>query len=109
VRRSGVPLEPSHNAHPDGIVATDPDHNKITPDGIAACTNAVVATCVVFVPYDAVGAVGVPVRAGLFKSALEEIAEAIAVNSVSISAPLTIFPELPVGKLSLAVKFVALT
>lgn len=56
---------------------------------------------------DAVGAVGVPVRAGLFKSALEEIAEAIAVNSVSISVPLIIFPELPEGRLSLAVKLVA--
>ena len=55
----------------------------------------------------AVGAVGVPVNAGLFKSALDEIAEATAVNSVSISAPLTIFPELPVGNPSLAVKLVA--
>jgi len=61
----------------------------------------------VFVPEAAVGAVGVPVKAGLFKSAFDEIAEAIAVNSVSISAPLIILPELPVGKLSLAVKFVA--
>ena len=67
------------------------------------------ANCVVFVPADAVGAVGVPVRAGLFKSALEEIAEAMAVYSVSISVPLIILPALPEGKLSLAVKLVALT
>jgi hypothetical protein len=62
---------------------------------------------VVFVAAAAVGAVGVPVNAGLFKSALDEIAEAIAVNSVSISAPLIILPALPEGKLSLAVKLVA--
>jgi hypothetical protein len=61
----------------------------------------------VFVPNEAVGAVGVPVKAGLLMSALDEIAEAIAVNSVSISVPLTIFPELPVGRVSLAVKLVA--
>jgi hypothetical protein len=30
----------------------------------ACCTNAVVAICVVFVPAGAVGAVGVPVKAG---------------------------------------------
>jgi hypothetical protein len=78
------------------------------PLGIAlASTKAVVAICVVFVAADAVGAVGVPVKAGLFKSALEEIAEATAVNSVSISVPLTILPELPVGNPSLAVKLVA--
>ena len=73
----------------------------------AVCTKAVVATCVVFVPALAVGAVGVPVKAGLLVSALDEIAEAIAVSSVSISAPLTILPELPVGRPSLAVKLVA--
>jgi hypothetical protein len=73
----------------------------------AVCTNAVVANCVVFVAADAVGAVGVPVRAGLLISALDEIAEATAVNSISISVPLTILPELPVGKPSLAVKLVA--
>ena len=36
------------------------------PDEVtAACTKAVVASCVVFVPLVAVGAVGVPVSAGL--------------------------------------------
>jgi hypothetical protein len=90
------------------MLAIVPDHIEIKPLGTAfAITKAVVAICVVFVPADAVGAVGVPVRAGLFKSALEETAEAIAVNSVSISVPLTILPELPVGSPSLAVKLVA--
>jgi len=74
---------------------------------IAPCTNAVEAACVVLVTILAVGTEGVPVNVGLLMSALEATAEAIAVNSVSISVPLTILPELPVGKVSLAVKFVA--
>ena len=37
---------------------------------IALLTNAVVAICVVFVPDVAVGAVGVPVKAGLANGAL---------------------------------------
>jgi hypothetical protein len=41
-------------------------------------------------------------------SALDAIALAIALSSVSISVPFTILPELPVGKLSFAVKFVDL-
>jgi len=41
-----------------------PDHMTITPDGRDACTNAVVASCVVLVPYAAVGARGVPVKVG---------------------------------------------
>jgi hypothetical protein len=40
-------------------------------------------------------------------SALDAIADEIAVNSVSNSVPLTILPELPVGSVSLLVKFVA--
>ena len=36
-------------------------------------TNAVVAICVVFVPVDAVGAVGVPVKAALARGALVAI------------------------------------
>lgn len=31
--RSGVPLEPLHNAQPDGIFEICPDHNRIIPDG----------------------------------------------------------------------------
>lgn len=61
-----------------------------------------------FVTEVAVGAEGVPVNVGLLMFDLEAIAEAIAVNSVSISVPLIILPALPVGSVSLAVKFVAL-
>ena len=72
----------------------------IPPLGIApataAATNAVEAICVVLVPAEAVGANGVPVRVGLLLSALDDIAEAIAVNSASISVPLIIFAGLPV-------------
>lgn len=39
------------------------------PVAVAAVTKAVVASCVVFVPAVAVGAVGVPVRAGLASGA----------------------------------------
>ena len=72
----------------------------IPPLGIApataAATNAVEAICVVLVPAEAVGANGVPVSVGLLLSALDDIAEAIAVNSASISVPLIIFAGLPV-------------
>ena len=40
-------------------------------------------------------------------SALELIADAIALNSLSISVPLTILPESPVGNVSLVAKLVA--
>ena len=40
---------------------------------ISCFTNAVVAICVVFVPVDAVGAVGVPVKAALARGALVAI------------------------------------
>ena len=107
-------LEPLHRTQPVGILATEPDHKTIVPEGtrlaaaIAACTNAVVAICVLLVvAVDWVGASGVPVKVGLFVSALEEIAEAIALYSVSISVPLIILPALPLGSESLAAKFVA--
>jgi len=74
----------------------------------AAVAKAVVAIWVVFVPVLAVGAKGVPVKVGLFVSALDAIAVAIAFNSTSTSVPLTIFPELPLGRASLAAKLVAL-
>ena len=84
---------------------------QIEPTGYAAdnaaATNAVVASCVVFVPAAAVGAVGVPVNPALLISALDAIALEIAVSSMSISVPFTILPALPVGKESLAVKLVA--
>jgi hypothetical protein len=44
--KSGVPLEPLHNAHPDGIEATDPDQRIIPPVGNDAAT-AVVTKAVV--------------------------------------------------------------
>jgi hypothetical protein len=62
---------------------------------------------VLFVTVDAVGAVGVPEKVGLATSALELTAEAIAVNSTSISVPLIILPELFGGSVSLAAKLVA--
>jgi hypothetical protein len=83
----------------------------IPPLGIApataAATNAVEAICVVLVPEEAVGANGVPVRVGLLLSALDDIADAIAVYSASISVPLIIFAGLPVLRLSLDAKLVA--
>jgi hypothetical protein len=59
------------------------------------------------VPAEAVGANGVPVRVGLLLSALDDIADAIAVYSASISVPLITFAGLPVLRLSLAAKLVA--
>jgi hypothetical protein len=57
----------------------------------------------------AVGAKGVPVNEGEAKSALELTAPAIELNSLSISVPLTILLESPVGRVSLVAKFVAFT
>jgi hypothetical protein len=56
-----------------------------------------------------VGATGVPIKAGEFKSDLDATAVAMLLNSVSISAPLTIFKGLPVAKESLLVKLVLFT
>jgi hypothetical protein len=61
----------------------------------------------VLVPEEAVGAAGVPVKVGLLLSALDDMAEAIAVYSASISVPLITFAGLPVLRLSLAAKLVA--
>jgi hypothetical protein len=47
------------------------------------------------------------VNVGDAMSALELTADAIALNSLSISVPLTILPESPVGKVSLVAKLVA--
>jgi hypothetical protein len=63
----------------------------------------------VFEPDAAVGAAGVPVNVGLDVSALDDMAEAIALNSSSISVPFTILPGLPVGSVSLVAKFVPFT
>jgi hypothetical protein len=63
----------------------------------------------VLVPEEAVGPAGVPVKVGLFRSALDEIAEAIALYSVSISVPLIILEGLPEARPSLTAKLVAFT
>jgi len=60
-------------------------------------------------PAVAVGAAGVPVNVGDARSALELIAPAIELNSLSISVPLTILLESPLGSVSLVAKFVAFT
>jgi hypothetical protein len=48
-----------------------------------------------------VGATGVPIKVGLFKSAFVSIAVAMLLNSSSISVPLTIFKGLPIARESL--------
>jgi len=74
---------------------------------ISVLTKAVLAICVVLDPLAAVGVTGDPVNEGDAVSALELIAEAIALNSLSISVPLTILPESPEGNVSLVAKLVA--
>jgi hypothetical protein len=59
-------------------------------------------------PAAGVGAVGVPVKVGLSRSALEFTAVATALNSVSNSAPLMIFKGAPEGRESFEVKLVLL-
>ena len=76
------------------------------PTGYKVAKKAVVAICVVDVPADAVGAVGVPVNVGLAKSALVATAVAMLSNSVLISVPLTIFKGSPADKESLEAKLV---
>jgi hypothetical protein len=66
--------------------AIEPDHNVIRPTGIELCTKAVVASCVVFVPIAAVGAVGVPVNAGELNGAALEV---IVLAPVVIDRPVT--------------------
>jgi hypothetical protein len=109
--KSGVELEPLHNTQPEGIDAEEPDQIIIPPLGNAAATavvtKAVEAICVVLVPAEAVGANGVPVKVGLLLSALDDMAEAMAVYSVSISVPLITFAGLPVLSASLDAKLVA--
>ena len=81
---------------------------EIRPVGTElASTNAHEAICVVFVPKAAVGAVGVPVNAGLLVSALDAIADAIALYSLSISVPLITFAGSVTSNESLAAKLVA--
>lgn len=63
-RKSGVLFVPSHKSQPVGMEAILPYHMVITPVGMMSRTKAVVAICVLSVLAAAVGAVGVPVRAG---------------------------------------------
>jgi len=93
-------VAPLHSKKPAGAVAVG--HISIEPVKglIEAVAKAVVASCVVLVPVAAVGAVGVPVKAGLKRSAFVALDTAMLLNSVSISVPLTIFKGLPVARAS---------
>jgi hypothetical protein len=61
----------------------------------------------VLVPAVAVGAEGVPVNAGEAKSALDETAPEIALNSLSSSVPLTTLLGSPETSVSFVAKLVA--
>ena len=113
-----APVPPSATAH-SVIPVTEPPViatelafcvDIVPKEPVAAVTSprtkAVVARCVEFVPAKGVGAEGTPVNAGLAVFALEAIALEIALNSLSISVPLTILPELPLGNVSFVAKFV---
>src|SRR5690606_860850 len=56
---------------------------ELTSAAIAARTNAVVAICVVLVPAGAVGAVGVPVKAGEASGAAPRVDRAAAASASS--------------------------
>lgn len=88
-------VAPLQSKKPAGGVAVG--HMSIEPVKglIEAVAKAVVASCVVLVPVEAVAAVGVPVKTGLRRSAFVALATAMLLNSVSISVPLTIFKGLP--------------
>jgi len=57
-----------------------------TPDTIAACVNAVVATCVLLDEVADVGAVGVPVSAGEASGALVATVELVVATDASVAA-----------------------
>jgi len=104
-----VPLDPLHNTQPVGIVPVLPDQIAIKPDGTELeSTNSVVAICVVLVPAEAVGAVGVPVKAGEIVLALLLTAVCKALNSTSNSEPLIILAGSPEANESFAKKLVDL-
>jgi hypothetical protein len=70
----------------EALIATVPVPLKFTHAltlfvGMAAATKAVVAICVVLVPPVAVGAVGVPVRAGEAKGAAPEMSATARVTA----------------------------
>ncbi len=64
---------------------------EATPADKAACTNSVVAICVVFVPSAAVGAIGVPVNVGDALFAFNAIAAIFAVILAVLAAIFVVF------------------
>lgn len=56
--------------------------------GVYACTNAVVASCVVFVPGAAVGPAGTPVKVGLASSAPPALVMSAVVSVTAPTRPL---------------------
>jgi hypothetical protein len=76
----------------------------VTAASTAAFTNAVVATCVVFVPAVAVGAVGVPVSAGEAKGAINAFAlSTYAIEALPAKPPLTKAVVARIVELSVAI------
>ena len=84
------------------------------PAAIALATNCVVAICVVFVPLAAVGAVGIPVNAGLAMLAFALTTDctnavvATCVLDVEL-AGLLFITRLPTTEIVLSVKFIELS
>src|SRR5262245_13662361 len=78
------------------LIVTEP----LGAAAIAAVTNAVVANCVVFVPAPAVGAVGVPVSAGLAKLAFK--LSAVVTNAV-VANCVVFVPAVAVGAVGVPV------
>src|SRR5262245_23165540 len=75
-----------------------------TSGNALARTNAVLASCVVFVPTAAVGAVGVPVKAGLASGAELVATNAVVANAVELLPAVCVTPVVPVGNEGVPVK-----
>jgi hypothetical protein len=74
------------------------DDTPATEPTTAACTNAVLAICVVFVPNVAVGAVGVPVSAGLALGASNASAASARAFSAVTDAAVATPPVYQIGQ-----------
>ena len=72
---------------PPALKRTSFISSRVFSKATAEVTKAVVANCVVLVPALAVGAVGVPVRAGLAKGAL------VAIELVKVAAKVGLLPK----------------
>ena len=78
------------------MLAEDRSAVPVAPDTelTAVVTKAVVAICVVFVPAVAVGAVGVPVKAGLARGARRSVIVVVAnvpvVGNVTLVVPVAV-------------------